>query len=116
MPPGTYTTAEVNLPTHWYLSDIVLDDGSSTNPSTCDMDAKTATFNLDPGETVKAIFTNRYSPPEEPADEESRDMAVGIDVYPVNRAELLAPLLALFVAAAIVGFITIRMIRRNAHK
>jgi uncharacterized cupredoxin-like copper-binding protein len=51
--PGTYTSTET-VPSGWNLISIVCDDtNSSGNVST-----KTATFQLDAGETVKCIFTN----------------------------------------------------------
>jgi hypothetical protein len=38
---------------------IVCDDGTSTTPSTTNVGTRTATFKLDPGETITCVFTNR---------------------------------------------------------
>jgi len=51
--PGTYTSTE-NVPGGWVLNNISCDDTNSFG----DLGTKTATFNLDPGETVKCTFTN----------------------------------------------------------
>lgn len=56
--PGTYTSTEL-VPDNWDLTDITCDDGTSTNPSNGDLNTATATFELDPGETVKCTFSNR---------------------------------------------------------
>lgn len=53
--PGTYTSTESAL-AGWDLTSIVCDDGASATPSTSA--GATATFNLDPGETVRCTFTN----------------------------------------------------------
>ncbi|MCI5140853.1 MAG: hypothetical protein D3909_03815, partial [Candidatus Electrothrix sp. ATG1] len=55
---GTYTSTEVVPPT-WDLTSIVCDDEASEHPSSVDIDTATATFELDPGETVTCTFTNR---------------------------------------------------------
>jgi hypothetical protein len=51
--PGTYTSQEI-VPAGWDLSDITCDDGDSSG----DVNTASATFQLDPGETVKCTFTN----------------------------------------------------------
>jgi len=51
--PGTYTSTEI-VPAGWTLTSIVLDDNNSTG----DVNSATATFHLESGETVKAVFTN----------------------------------------------------------
>ncbi|MCK5738352.1 PKD domain-containing protein, partial [bacterium] len=51
--PGTYTSQEL-VPAGWDLMSIVLDDSNST----FDLNTATATFVLEPGEIIKAIFTN----------------------------------------------------------
>jgi hypothetical protein len=57
--PGTYTSTEADpSPILFALTSIVCNDGTSANPSTGDLATRTATFNLDPGETVKCTFTN----------------------------------------------------------
>ena len=55
--PGTYTSTET-VPDGWDLTDISCDDGSGLTPSSGDTSTATATFKLDPGETVKCTFTN----------------------------------------------------------
>ena len=56
--PGTYTSTEV-VPDDWDLTKITCDDGSSLTPSSGDTTTETATFKLDPGETVKCTFYDR---------------------------------------------------------
>lgn len=56
--PGTYSSTETDPSPTWGLTSIACDDGSSTTPSTFDVTTRTATFNLDAGETVKCTFTN----------------------------------------------------------
>ena len=60
---GSYTSAESD-PTAagFVLTSITCDDGSSLTPSSGDVATRTATFNLDPGETVKCTFTNAKRP------------------------------------------------------
>jgi uncharacterized repeat protein (TIGR01451 family) len=55
--PGTYTSTET-VPAGWVLASIACDDGTSLTPSSGDVASRTATFRLDPGETVVCIFTN----------------------------------------------------------
>jgi len=55
--PGTYTSTEIVPPT-WDLTDISCDDGASATASSGDLGTATATFELDPGETVTCVFTN----------------------------------------------------------
>lgn len=56
--PGTYTSTESDPGATFALQSIVCDDGSSTTASSGDVATRTATFNLDPGETVKCVFSN----------------------------------------------------------
>jgi hypothetical protein len=56
--PGTYTSTENDPLPDFALTSIACDDGSSATPSTFDLGTRTATFKLDPGETVKCTFTN----------------------------------------------------------
>jgi hypothetical protein len=58
--PGTYNVVEQELTEEDFfrLATITCDDGSSLTPSTATVTTRTATFNLDPGETVKCIFLN----------------------------------------------------------
>lgn len=52
--PGTYTSTEAEKE-GWDLISIVCDDDDSSG----DENSRTATFELDPGETVKCTFTNK---------------------------------------------------------
>jgi hypothetical protein len=54
--PGTYTVSE-SVPAGWTLTSIVCDDDDSFGSGT------TATYIVDPGETVKCVFTNTKNPP-----------------------------------------------------
>jgi hypothetical protein len=57
--PGTYTSTEADPSVILFaLTSIVCNDGSSANPSTGNLATRTATFKLDPGETVRCVFTN----------------------------------------------------------
>jgi hypothetical protein len=57
--PGMYTSTEVDPSTsHFDLTQINCNDGGSATPSTGNLAARTATFKLDPGETVTCTFTN----------------------------------------------------------
>ncbi len=57
--PGTYTSTEADpSPILFALTSIICNDGSSANPSTGNLATRTATFKLDPGETVRCVFTN----------------------------------------------------------
>lgn len=57
--PGTYTSTEADPSGMLFaLTSIVCNDGSSANPSTGNLTTRTATFRLDPGETVRCVFTN----------------------------------------------------------
>ncbi|HSD98561.1 MAG TPA: hypothetical protein VLB73_02570 [Patescibacteria group bacterium] len=55
--PGTYTSVE-GAATGWDLTNISCDDPRSATTSTEDVSAATATFKVDPGETVTCTFTN----------------------------------------------------------
>ena len=111
--PGDYTSWELPKP-YWKLVDIMLDDAASITPSTYDFSARQVYFNLDPGETVKATFTNRFipPPPEEPPVED-HGAPVGIEVFSVNKPALLAPWIALVVVIIAGGIILVR--RYRAH-
>ncbi len=56
--PGTYTSTEGDPGVNFDLGSIVCDDGQSATASTVDLAKATATFKLDPGETVTCVFTN----------------------------------------------------------
>jgi hypothetical protein len=56
--PGTYTAAESDPTPGFDLSTIVCNDTSSATPSSGSVGTRTATFKVDPGETVKCTFTN----------------------------------------------------------
>jgi uncharacterized repeat protein (TIGR01451 family) len=55
--PGTHTVTE-GEETGWDLTAIVCDDADSSG----DVGARTATFEVDPGETVTCVFTNTAQP------------------------------------------------------
>ncbi len=57
MKPGTYTVTEGEF-AETVLSTIVCDDTNSSTPSSGDTGTRTATYNVEPGETVKCTFTN----------------------------------------------------------
>src|SRR5207237_1369179 len=52
-----YTSTEA-AKSGWDLTSLVCNDGSSTTASSGDTSTRTATFKLDPGETVTCTFTN----------------------------------------------------------
>ncbi len=56
--PGTYTSTENDPTPAFDLTAISCDDGMSATPSSGNVMTRTATFNVDPGETVKCTFTN----------------------------------------------------------
>lgn len=56
-----YTTTETPV-TGWQLTDISCDDGSSVQPSSGNVKTGTASFYVDPGETVTCTFTNTKLP------------------------------------------------------
>jgi hypothetical protein len=72
--PGTYTTTEADPEPDFELTDVSCDDGGSASTSSGDASTRTAVFNLDPGETVRCLFTNTLVEPEE----EPTEMAGGV--------------------------------------
>jgi hypothetical protein len=56
--PGNYSSTETAL-AGWSLQSVSCDDGSSANPSSGSVATATASFKLDPGETVTCTFTNK---------------------------------------------------------
>ena len=56
--PGTYTSTESDPTPAFDLTNISCDDGASATQSTTSLGTRTATFKVDPGETVKCTFTN----------------------------------------------------------
>ena len=56
--PGTYTATEDSSTVGFFLSTIECNDGTSATPSSGDVGTRTATMNVDPGETVTCTFTN----------------------------------------------------------
>jgi Tol biopolymer transport system component len=55
--PGTYSSTET-VPSGWDLASISCDDGQSASASSGDVATATATFRLDPGETISCTFTD----------------------------------------------------------
>jgi uncharacterized repeat protein (TIGR01451 family) len=56
--PGTYAVTEINPEPAFFTTNITCDDGASSTPSTWNLTTRTATFQVDAGETVKCVFTN----------------------------------------------------------
>ena len=54
LPPGTYTSTESDPTPAFDLTSIACDDSNSSG----EVSTRTATFHLDPGESVKCTFTN----------------------------------------------------------
>ncbi len=83
--PGTYTTTEDDPAPAFGLTSITCDDGGSATPSTSDLGTRTATFQLDPGETVKCTFTNALllAPP---SGESTDSVGFGQDTYTTSEA------------------------------
>jgi hypothetical protein len=63
--PGTYTTTEADPKPDFEVTDVSCDDDGSATTSSGDASTRTAVFNLDPGETVRCLFTNTLVEPEE---------------------------------------------------
>src|SRR5205814_5793742 len=57
--PGTYISTESDPTPGLDLTGISCNDGASATVSTVSLATRTATFKLDPGETVTCTFTNR---------------------------------------------------------
>jgi hypothetical protein len=77
LPPGTYTTTEVDPSPGFELTDVSCDDGGSTSASSGDATTRSAVYNLDPGETVQCTFTNTRVEPEEATTDGSSDTSDG---------------------------------------
>ena len=56
--PGTYVVTEI-VPSAFALVSISCNDKASPRPSIGDVERATATFHLDPGETIECTFMNR---------------------------------------------------------
>jgi len=57
-PPGSYVVKLVDgLGANWEVTDITCVDGGGPTPSSGDVQARTATFGIDPGEDVTCTFT-----------------------------------------------------------
>ncbi len=68
LPTGTYTSQE-SVPAGWVLTSIVCDDADSS----ADLSAATATFELDPGETITCSFTNTFGDSDSDGVDDSID-------------------------------------------
>jgi hypothetical protein len=55
---GAYSVQEVNLPAGFELTSISCTESTSLTPSTHNVSTRTATYELDPGETITCTFTN----------------------------------------------------------
>jgi hypothetical protein len=58
LPPGTYTTTQIDPAPDFDVTAVTCDDGDSDTTSSGDPQTRTAVVNLDPGETVTCRFTN----------------------------------------------------------
>jgi hypothetical protein len=56
--PGSYSVTEDDPAPAYDLTGLACDDGASRTPSTTSKQARTATIAVDPGETVRCVFTN----------------------------------------------------------
>jgi hypothetical protein len=56
--PGTYTTTEADPAPRFDPTAVRRDDGGSPNVSRGDPTTRSAIFQLDPGETVRCVFTH----------------------------------------------------------
>jgi hypothetical protein len=56
--PGTYEVTEDDPTPGYDLTALSCDDGQSQTPSTTSKGERTATIEVDPGETVRCVFTN----------------------------------------------------------
>jgi len=57
--PGQYSSGEFGTPPGLVLVNVRCDDGTSASPSHGEVGARTATFNLDSGESVTCVFLYR---------------------------------------------------------
>jgi hypothetical protein len=58
LPPGTYTSTQVDPDPEFKITEVFCDDDASSTPSIGDPDTRTTIFNIDPGETVTCTFVN----------------------------------------------------------
>ena len=65
LPPGTYSTTEVDPAPDFALTAVSCDDGESAAASSGDATTRTAIFNVDPGEMVRCTFANTQDKSEE---------------------------------------------------
>ena len=59
--PGNFIVTENPIVTHKLTELVCIDDDIAGTPSVGDKETRTATINVDPGETVRCIFTNHLS-------------------------------------------------------
>jgi len=59
--PGAYTSVATETAPDFVLVGITCNDGGSASPSQGNVQARTAVFNIDPGETVTCVFLHRSS-------------------------------------------------------
>jgi len=60
LPPGTYTTTEVDPAPDFELTDVTCDDAGSATTSMGDAATRSAIFNLDAGETIRCVFRHEW--------------------------------------------------------
>jgi hypothetical protein len=101
--PGAYPVIEILSTPGVSLTAITCDDGDSATPSTWDLVAGSATFALDPGETVACAFTNLLP------------LAVGGAVLPVSPLRALAPWVGT-VALLSLAALTVALRGRRRHR
>jgi hypothetical protein len=105
IPTGTYTVTE-SAPVGGRLTGLVCDDDTSPTPSTGNLTTRTATVNLDPGETVTCHFTNSQDDliviqkVTNPAGGTGFDFSGSLGAFTLDDGELL-------VASAIPGTYTV---------
>ncbi len=114
-PYKTYWSQEMDM-WLWELMDIMItgETHPAGTPSYYDLSERKVYFNLDPGEDIKATFTNKYFPPPEEPPAEDHGAPVGIEVFSVNKPALLAPWIALAAVITAGGVLLAR--RYRAHR
>ena len=80
--PGSYSVSEDDPTPGYDLTGLSCNDGQSATPSTTSLGSRTATIEIDPGESVRCVFTNtkrgqleveKQTSPADPKDEADQD-------------------------------------------